>query len=110
MENQWFLGVPICKPNIVRLLEFAQIFRTPKITNIPFGTMENLFLGVPILKHITVYTLHFDHETISSCICPFSKKTPSYIFCGRKCLDTAKVGSRPPNLFFIVKICPKTVI
>ena len=54
MENQWFLGVPIFKPNIVRL-QFAQNSGNLKIINFSFGTMKNLlFLGVPILKHITV--------------------------------------------------------
>ena len=30
-------------------------FGTPKIINIPFGTNGNLFIRVPIFKHITVY-------------------------------------------------------
>ena len=35
---------------------------TPKIINFPFGKMENLlFLGVPILKHITVLINHWAH-------------------------------------------------
>ena len=37
LENQWFLGVPIFKPVMIRLL-FAQILEHLKIINFPFGT------------------------------------------------------------------------
>ena len=56
-----FLGVPVFKPNVMRL-ESTLIMGHLKIMNFPFGTnheMENLFfLGIPILKHIRVNNHH----------------------------------------------------